>query len=229
VIAQAREAVDRLSCYQVRLQRQERVGQRLHDPEEVVLSIRRQPLGVRIEWPEGPNKGREVLYQAGDGPDVMHVHMPGALVPRISLPTNSGLAQKNSRHPIQEAGLDSIVAIMEQGLAEAPERVRLEGTEVPEGCDRPAHKLVFLTAEGEKAVVHVDRQNHLPLVVHVTAHDGELLEHYRFHDLQPNHTELASRDAFDPEKRWGPPKGLFSRRKDKEQAAETQADGAELR
>ncbi len=218
IIAEARQAVDGLSQYRVRLQRQERVGNRLHDPEEVLLSIRRQPVGVRIEWPQGANKGREVLYQAGEGPDVMHVNMPGALVPRITLPVNSPLALKNSRHPIQEAGFESIVTVMESWVAETPDRVRFEGMVTPEGGDRPARKVVFQSPEGETRIVHLDARSHLPVAVHVTAANGDLLEDYRFLDLHADCPELASNDAFDPAKRWGPPRGLLSKRNEERTA-----------
>ena len=53
------------------------------------------------------------------------------------------------------------------------------------------------------------------------AKGGELIERYTYRDLRPNPAELASADAFDPDKRWGEPKGLLSRLA---RAAASQAD-----
>ena len=46
-----------IKTYQVRLTRQERIGESLQPPEDVVLSIRRSPKAVRLEWPDGPHQG----------------------------------------------------------------------------------------------------------------------------------------------------------------------------
>jgi hypothetical protein len=40
---------------------------------------------------------------------------------------------------------------------------------------------------------------------------GELIERYTYRNLRPNPVELASADAFDPDKRWGESKGWLSR------------------
>jgi hypothetical protein len=47
----------------------------------------------------------------------------------------------------------------------------------------------------------------------VLAHDsaGELEERYIYHEVRKNPVELASADAFDPDRRWGEPKGLLTR------------------
>ena len=49
------------------------------------------------------------------------------------------------------------------------------------------------------------------MAVAFRAGDGELIERYIYRNLRPNPAELASADAFDPDKRWGEPKGLLSR------------------
>ena len=69
---------------------------------------------------------------------MMHVKMPNALLPRISLPPDSPLALKNSRHPINEAGLESIVAGLQAtvtahatGSAAPGDRLSYEGLVAP--------------------------------------------------------------------------------------------------
>ncbi|MFO0887507.1 MAG: DUF1571 domain-containing protein [Isosphaeraceae bacterium] len=213
LVAEARRAVDALPSYQVRLDRQERVGPKLQDRESVLLSIRRSPKAVRIEWPSGPHKGREVLFARGDGPDVMHVNMPGALVPRITLPINSPLALRNSRHPIDEAGLESLVTTMERWIEDAPSQAQYEGGEIPPSYGKPCLKLVFKGNDGEVRVVHLDARTRLPALVRVTAPNGELLEDYGFLEIRTDCPELAGAEAFDPTSRWGAAKGLLSKRK----------------
>ena len=88
VLAESRARLEGLGNYQVWLNRQERVGNTLGTPEDVVLSIRREPAAVRLEWPNGPHKRREVLYSASENGGLMHVNMADSLlpVPRLSLP-----------------------------------------------------------------------------------------------------------------------------------------------
>ena len=40
---------------------------------------------------------------------------------------------------------------------------------------------------------------------------GELIERYAYRNVRPNPVDLASADAFDPDKRWGEAKGFLSR------------------
>lgn len=220
LVAESRRAVNALTSYQVKMSHQERVGGRLRPVDEVVLSVRRDPRAVRLEWPAGPNKGREVLYAADSGKGLMHVKMPDGLVPlpRLSIAPDSPLAMSNSRHPITEAGFDTIIAGMEKDVAqsESPNPVPddliiYQGLDQPDGLDKPCHKIVRHTPAGEVWLVYIDPEHHLPCYVQATDARGELLERYIFREPVLNPTELASADAFNPDARWGAPKGLFQR------------------
>lgn len=203
--------------YRVRMTRQERVGDTLQPEEDVLLSIRREPRAVRLEWTEGPNAGREVLYSAAPHGGLMHIHMPSPLVPRMSLPPDSPLALRNSRHPITEAGLDAILARLDESVAlhEAgrggAERLTYEGLRTPIPGGPPCHTIQRVTPEGETWLVAIDAQTHCPLLVQETARDGSLLERYVFRDPQTDLPELSAATAFDPDSRWGPSKGLLGR------------------
>ena len=65
--------------------------------------------------------------------------------------------------------------------------------------------------DGETWVVYLDPETKLPSLFQGTAPDGNLLERYVFRDLKADLPDLAAADAFDPEARWGPSKGLFGR------------------
>jgi hypothetical protein len=196
--------------YQVHLNRQEQVGGALQAAEDVVLSIRSDPRAVRLEWREGPHKGREVLYSAAE-PTFMHIKMADLAVPLppMRMALDSPKVRDSSRHPITEAGLDAILQRIEESLAVAEkgspdaDRLTCTGPETPDGVDRPCHKITRVTPNGETWVVDLDAQTALPVVVQANAANGDLLERYVFRDLKTDLPDLASASAFDPAARWG--------------------------
>ena len=198
-----------MTTYQVELTRQERIGEVLQPAEDVILSIRREPRSVRLEWADGPHQGREVLYTAGG---VMHINDPHGLIPRLNLAPESPLVMRSSRHPITEAGFDSLLVGLEEGqAARGSDRARYVGIETPEGMNRPCHKLLRKTLDGQSRTVYIDPHTRLPALVTLQAPDGSLLESYHFGNLKPEPTELASATAFDPEARWGTAPSFLSR------------------
>ncbi len=219
VLAESRARLEGLSNYQVWMNRQERVGKTLGTPEDVVLSIRRRPAAVRLEWPNGPHKRREVLYSAGENDGLMHVNMADSLlpVPRLSLPPDSPLVMHNSRHPITEAGFDTILKNVEDAIKGekagdlATGKVTYEGMEKAEQLDRPCHKIGRKTPSGEAWALYIDPQSRLPVLVQAVDANGELLERYVFSNPRYDLPELAQADAFNPNARWGPPKGFLNR------------------
>ena len=219
IVASARQRLDGLSSYQVALNRQERVGDSLQAPEDVLLSIRRTPRAILLQWKEGPHQGREVLFSEKETNGMLLVNMADSKipVPRISLPPDSPLALHNSRHPITEAGFDTIIGNLQKTIDENKAGDRSHGTiayagfEQPPPLERPCHKIIRHMANGETWQVFLDPESKLPALVQANAANGDLLERYLFHGVDPDPTELASADAFDPNRRWGEPKGLLHR------------------
>lgn len=206
-----------IQTYSVRMTRQERVGDTLQPEEEVILNLRREPRAVRLEWPDGPNAGREVLYVSAPNGGTMHIKMANPLVPRMSLPPDSPLALRQSRHPITEAGVDAMIARLEETVAmhesgrAAGEKLTYEGCKAPIPGAPACHMIQRVTATGETWLVGIDAQTHWPYLVQETAADGSLLERYIFRDQRTDLPELAAANAFDPEVRWGPAMGLLGR------------------
>ena len=211
LVAAARQKVNSLVSYRVDMNRQERVYGSLQPAEDVTLSVRRQPKAVRLQWPSGPSKGREVIFASADGQ--MHIHTPGALISRLDLAPDNPLVARNSRHPITEAGIEPIVANLEASLAGPVEvRARYEGRETPEAIGRPCHKLTRIDSDGLRWLVYLDEQTKLPTLVQAESASGELLERYLFRNIEINPTELTLANAFDPDTRWGKSAGgLLSR------------------
>ena len=175
------------------------------------MSVRRAPKAVRLTWADGPHKGREVLYRVDEPGGMMHVNMADSKlpIPRLTLPVDSPMVMKNSRHPISEAGLDPIVNSLELS-ARAGSLADL-GMQTPPQLDRPHRGVLRRTAEGEVWRAYFDPTTHLPALVECQAANGDLLESYRFRDVRPDPVELAAADAFDPDARWGAPRSLFGR------------------
>jgi hypothetical protein len=219
VVSSARQRLDALQSYQVAINRQERVGDTLQEPEDVLLSIRRNPRAVRLQWQEGPHQGREALFAEKETGGMLQVNMADSRIPmpRISLPPDSPLALRNSRHPITEAGFDTIVGNLEKTIEEnrlgnfAHGRIAYEGREQPAPLDHPCHKIKRVTASGETWLVLFDPETKLPAMVQANAPDGGLVERYIFRSVRPDPPELALADAFDPKQRWGESKGLLGR------------------
>jgi len=214
VVAEARASLDRMATYRVALHRQERVNGALLPEEDVVLAIRREPRAVRLTWPSGPHRGREVLYRGDEPGGLMHVNMADSAipVPRLSIPPDSPMVMRNSRHPVTEAGFEPILASLEAAIrAPGAAGLTYAGMDTPALLDRPHHSLVRTTPSGERWRAFIDPANHLPALVECEAANGDLLERYRFRDVEADPADLGSAAAFDPDARWGPPRGLFGR------------------
>lgn len=217
ILTASREKLESLSNYQVAFKRQERVGGSLQPEEEAMLSIRRQPMAVRLEWPTGSNKGREAIYASGDGDGLLHVKMANSLLPPMALAPDNPLVMSSSRHPITEAGFDNILMNVEKTFKPAPDdaprgALTYEGVEKPEFLAHPAHKIRRITPTGENWLVYIDTETMFPTLVAASDPGGQLLERYIFETPKVNLPDLASADAFDANKRWGLAKGGFLQR-----------------
>jgi hypothetical protein len=90
-------------------------------------------------------------------------------------------------------------------------KVTYEGLEKAKQLDRPCHKIVRKTPSGETWALYIDPQSRLPVLVQAVDAKGELLERYVFSNPRFDLPELAQADAFDPDLRWGPAKGVLQR------------------
>ena len=219
ILAESRTAIDRLTTYQVNMNHQERVDGVLNPPEDVLLSVRRSPKAVRIEWLDGAHKGREVIYVANDAKGLMHVHMGDSAlpIPDITMSPDSPLAVRSSRHPINEAGFEIVVDRLEKFLQAQTSHpggdntLVYEGLEQPAGVAKPCHKILRVSPEGEHWLVYIDPNTHFPTLVQGTTGTGELIERYIFREPSVDPAELARNEAFDPVARWGEPRGFLQK------------------
>lgn len=205
LIQSAKQRLSGVRSYQSRMVRQERVGEKLLPPEEVLLSVRRAPFAVRLEWPSGPNQGREVIFAGAESDGKIQIKQPGSMIPRLTLSPDSPLVARSSRHPISEAGFDALVSNLEKSLNEmraGQTSLSLEEPSVVPEVGRRCYRVLETRPDGERWVVCIDAETLIPTIVE--GHDAErgLLERYLFHDVRFNPAELASADAFDADRRW---------------------------
>ena len=220
ILAQAVSKLARLDSYQVKMQRRERVGGVVQPEEDILLSIKRKPKAVRLEWTVGASKGREVIFSPALDAKMLYVHQPAtaAVLPSVKIAVDSPLVMKNSRHTIAEAGFDTILANLKKSQDEGDATTKsgktaldYKGLEKAVGVDRACHHFVRHTPAGETWNIYLDPRSMLPRLVVAENAQGDLLERYVYSDIRENPTELASAGAFDPGERWGQGKGLFSR------------------
>jgi hypothetical protein len=219
LLSQAEARLETLNTYQAKITRTERVSGRLQPDEEILLSIRRNPKAVRLEWTTGPNKGREVIYSSRLDQGALFVHTANSAIPlpTMRIPVDSPLVMRNSRHSITEAGFDTIIENLRKSTTrniqdhpELGEHV-YQGLATPPGFDRPSYRFTRRSPSGETWTVYLDTHTMLPRMVVATDSNGDLIERYVYRDVRENPTELASADAFDPDRRWGTSSGFLSR------------------
>jgi hypothetical protein len=196
-----------ISSYRVQVSLQEQMNGKLLPPDSFQLSKRREPFAVRMEWSQGKEAGREVIFSPVYTNGMIQIRMPKGLIPRISMSPESPLVRSKSRHPISEAGADSVVDRLRTTLdlhkQNRPDAGQLEVTTVVEPVVGQVDRIKHVTSTGETWVVDMDSSTGLPLTIHATEPNGQLLEHYEFRKYELNRPDLMTADAFDPNARWG--------------------------
>lgn len=95
--------------YSATFLKQEKVdGDDLQELQTIQLKLRHKPFSVHMEWSEGGDVGRKVLYVEGQFDEKMQVRLGGSkgkVLPIMKLEPTGSLAMKESRHPITEMGL----------------------------------------------------------------------------------------------------------------------------
>lgn len=201
-----------IGSYRVDVVSQETVNGKTHPVDQFVLYKRRQPLAVRMEWGQGKEAGREVIFSPTENKGMIQIRMPKGLIPRMSMSPESPLVRSKSRHPINEAGFDAVVERLNETLnlvrRNAPNAGQISVQTAMEPNVGNVERITQLTTNGETWVVDLDAKTGLPLTVHATDNSGKLLEHIEFRNFQLNLPELQTAAAFDPNARWGQPKLL---------------------
>ncbi len=107
--------------YTATLLKQERVKGKLLPRETIQVKFRR-PFSIYMKWTGSEKAGQEVLYVRGRNDGQMRAH-PGSFPDvTVSLKPGSGLAMRGNRHPITEASLGDVLALMVRDLKRSEAR-----------------------------------------------------------------------------------------------------------
>ncbi len=210
LIEEAQSELGGVQNYQVLMKRQERVRGKLLDEELILLSVRREPFAVRLEWPDGVNQGREVIYDTADPLGVMHISLGRTLIPMppMRIKPDSPMARKMSKHPITEAGLSAMLETL-QGQVEALHQSDPTIGDFTIGApeSRPESNdwvipVVRQAPDGESWVMLLDADTKIPEHLEGTDADGNLIERIQFEELTFDLEALNDPGAFDPSVRF---------------------------
>jgi hypothetical protein len=208
--------------YTARLIKQERVGDRLQDEQELFVKIRSErrheddvvvPLSVYLRF-DAPRsvRGREVIWVDGRNDGKLIAHQGGLInLIRVRLDPDGILAMMGNRYPVYKIGIRNLIEelIVKGHRTRQYEDVEVEIVPDQEVEGRPATlvRVTHLTNHPEAdfyiAEIHIDQEHELP--IQYAAYDWPnqsdtgpvLLERYTYADLQLN-VNLSDSD-FDPD------------------------------
>jgi hypothetical protein len=104
------EAVRELGSYSARVRKQERVGDKLLDPQQMAITVREQPFALRMQVIAGPKAGRKVLYNEQLRKGQFRVREAGILgIKALWLDLDSGLARRDTNHRVTDLGFGPIL------------------------------------------------------------------------------------------------------------------------
>ena len=198
--------------YTCTFMKRERIDGRLTPQHVMAMKVRAQPASVYFKF-QTPNRGREAIFVQGkyNGKVIAHdVGIGKLLAGTMHLDPRGSMAMEDTRHPITEAGIGSLIDTVAKRWAVelTPEESVVEfHTNIRVGnhpctmieSDHPRHLPHFLY---HKVKLYIDHEHGLPIRFEAydwPKHPGaapELVEEYTYIDLKTN-TGLGDHD-FDP-------------------------------
>lgn len=194
--------------YRCLLTKQERLGRKLSEVQEIEVRYREEPRAIYMLWRKNPAKARRALFMEGPeyvndkGEKLVRVEPNGAVArlftKDVRVPAHGPDARKSSRRTIDECGFRSTFDLLEHFNSIAKARgvldLRFAGTGEIDG--RPTYVIVRdLPYEGPEGpypdarmVLHLDQEWLLPVAVFSYAdhQESELLGSYVFTNIELN-------------------------------------------
>ena len=106
-LADCHQFLGQVKTFKASFYKQERVGGRLQEAEELVVKMRQSPLSVYMAW-DYPAQGRELLWHRDQHEGKLLIHesgWKGRMVPLLKLALDNPLVTSTSRRPVSELGL----------------------------------------------------------------------------------------------------------------------------
>jgi len=175
--------------------KQERVEGKLLEKETIKVCFKR-PFNLYMEWIEEPHKGRQAFFRKGYNDDkiLLSLRVFGANRTFAMEPT-SKLAMMNNRHPITEMGLGFLIDMLVKNAKRAEENKELKLVYHGEQqiCGRAVYKIESILPEDKskgyycyRAILGIDKQNGLPILVETYMWDNLLYERYLYNEIKLN-------------------------------------------
>ena len=206
LLSNARARLGEFGVYRARVQKQERVGGRLLEPQVVEATIREHPRALRLHFFAGPSRGRRALYNAALRPAEVLVKEAGLLgLFAVWLPIDSPLTRRDTNHPISNLGFGALLDFLQRDLDAA--RSAGGHTRHDEGFDPDGTYCIRFTAPPETRNLYAARTRlclnlglGVPVKIDVFDRQG-LLELFRYEDVrirQPEDADLFTAGAGTP-------------------------------
>ena len=190
-----KEAYSSVEDYSAVLLKQERIENELM-PEQTIKLYFKKPFSVYMEWLKGPNKGVKAVFRKGYNEDKVLVRAGifGFYRTFRMDPSNERL-MKDNRHPVTEAGIgvftDMLLEIVRK--AERNGELRLAYRGEYNISNHTVHKIEGILPEDKekgyychRAIIGIDKQNGLPIMVEIYLWDNLLYERYIYSELELN-------------------------------------------
>lgn len=198
-----------LQGYTLTLLKQERIGTRLQDSEEIKVSYRIKPHSVYFKWIRGERMAASALYVEGENGDQMLAHpagIPGKLLPVVSRDPDGSDAKQSGRYSMREFGIRATMARtlggFERHRAANDLKVQYLGVvKIKELGDRLCYGFRRINPRPEpdafdaigfdEITVYVDKETWIQVGTLQKMKDGRLVGEYLFKDIQFNPTFKA--------------------------------------
>jgi hypothetical protein len=202
LLALGRRTLSGLAVYGARMTKQERVSGKLYDPQIIQLTLREEPLALRLRFVDGPSSGRIVVYNSELRRDEIRVREGGFFgLVAVWVGLDSSLTRGDTNHRVTEVGFGALLRLLQRDL----DRARPHGgfARTDEGFDeRSAYCMLFDAPKGaeglsgDRSRICIDAAVGLPVRVEVYR-KGELYERYSFERVTPR--LVVPPDYFTPE------------------------------
>ncbi len=183
--------------YRLLFLKQERVKDKLRNPEEIVIHFREEPFSVHFKWLKGVELATATLYVKGENNDKLIVR-PVFLGFLMHYDVNSLSAKATSRFPITQFGFRQAAKNTLNSVYDAQKRDKLhlkyDGIKLLKQVDRLCYVLIrdpYDPPEDDgiaKMTIYIDMESLLHVGYELRDSKGETIADYYFRDIELNPT-----------------------------------------
>jgi len=177
--------------YQAIFYKHERINGKLFPEEKIALKWM-APQYFYMRFEQGEQKGQELIYVEGRNDNLMTVSPGGAMgMMTLDIAPDSDMAMKKNRHTVPEAGIGPNLTLalttLEADLQDPASGVWVEFFESVSFHGEECYLIrMHKNSYADLSEVYISRDTKLPAGFISYDENGELLEEYRYADIQTN-------------------------------------------